>query len=567
MGNEASLEGGEGLGAFPEGAAAAAGGDGGGPAAPLERLVPAGVEADLSQLSEEERRQIAAVMSRAQGLPRGNLAGAEPPPMQRHPELDTSHHLRQPGKPPDPGAPSLSKSRTVDVLKTEQRAPGRSPSSISLRESKSRTDFKEDQKPSMMPSFLSEANPLSAVTSVVNKFNPFDLISDSDAASEEAGRKQKVTPKEQGKPEEQRGLAKHPAQQSPKPAVQQQGPIRPTPQQTESSKPVPQQQPGEPKQVQKPGPGHPSDSKLEQAKQPSQPRGPQKSQPQQSEPTKPVQQQTSAKPSSGPTKPSPQQADNARTSSQAPPPTKTASQQPGPVKQPSQQPARQGGPVKPSSQQAGPPKQPSQQPGPEKPSAQQTGSAKPPSQPGSGKPPPQQTGLVKQVPPQAGPTKPTSQTAGATKPPAEQPGLTKPPGQQPGPEKPSQQNQASATQPTESPSKVDSVVTTKGSDLEKKPGLANDGKPQAAEAKKPAGLSEPEQASQPKVSCPLCKTGLNIGSKDPPNFNTCTECKKVVCNLCGFNPMPHIAEVRQRSLYLPCVLACRLPVLWRPYCS
>lgn len=83
MGNEASLEGGEGLGAFPEGAAAAAG-DGGGPAAPLQRLVPAGVEADLSQLSEEERRQIAAVMSRAQGLPRGNLAGAEPPPMQRH---------------------------------------------------------------------------------------------------------------------------------------------------------------------------------------------------------------------------------------------------------------------------------------------------------------------------------------------------------------------------------------------------------------------------------------------------------------------------------------------------
>lgn len=418
----------------------------------------------------------------------------------RHPELDTSHHLRQPGKPPDPGAPSLSKSRTVDVLKTEQRAPGRSPSSISLRESKSRTDFKEDQKPSMMPSFLSEANPLSAVTSVVNKFNPFDLISDSDAANEEAGRKQKVTPKEQGKPEEQRGLAKHPAQQSPKPAVQQQGPVRPTPQQTESSKPVPQQQPGEPKQVQKPGPGHPSDSKLEQAKQPSQPRGPQKSQPEQSEPTKPVQQQTSAKPSSGPTKPSPQQADNARTSSQAPPPTKMASQQPGPVKQPSQQPARQGGPVKPSSQQAGPPKQPSQQPGPEKPSAQQTGSAKPPSQPGSGKPPPQQTGLVKQMPPQAGPTKPSSQTAGATKPPAQQTGLTKPPGQQPGPEKPSQQNQASATQPTESAPK--------------------------------------------KTFCPLCTTTeLLLHAPEKANYNTCTQCHTVVCSLCGFNPNPHITEV------------------------
>jgi len=98
------------------------------------------------------------------------------------------------------------------------------------------------------------------------------------------------------------------------------------------------------------------------------------------------------------------------------------------------------------------------------------------------------------------------------------------------------------------PSKVESVLTTKGSDVEKKPGLVKDSKPQAAEAKKPAGLSEPERASQPKVSCPLCKTGLNVGSKDPPNFNTCTECKKVVCNLCGFNPMPHIAEVRQWSV-------------------
>lgn len=116
------------------------------------------------------------------------------------------------------------------------------------------------------------------------------------------------------------------------------------------------------------------------------------------------------------------------------------------------------------------------------------------------------------------------------------------------------------------PTKVDSVLTTKGSDLEKKPSLAKDSKPQAAEAKKPAGLSEPEKASQPKVSCPLCKTGLNIGSKDPPNFNTCTECKKVVCNLCGFNPMPHIAEVRQQSPYLSCIPTNSLPVLWRP-CS
>lgn len=42
-------------------------------------------------------------------------------------------------------------------------------------------------------------------------------------------------------------------------------------------------------------------------------------------------------------------------------------------------------------------------------------------------------------------------------------------------------------------------------------------------------------------SCPLCKVDLNW---DTPNYNTCTECKNTVCNLCGFNPMPHQTEVR-----------------------
>lgn len=90
MGNEASLEG-EGL---PEGlaaaAAAAAGGGAGGAGSPLQTVIPAGMEADLSQLSEEERRQIAAVMSRAQGLPKGSVppAAAEPPSMHRHAQHD-----------------------------------------------------------------------------------------------------------------------------------------------------------------------------------------------------------------------------------------------------------------------------------------------------------------------------------------------------------------------------------------------------------------------------------------------------------------------------------------------
>ncbi len=52
-----------------------------------------------------------------------------------------------------------------------------------------------------------------------------------------------------------------------------------------------------------------------------------------------------------------------------------------------------------------------------------------------------------------------------------------------------------------------------------------------------------------KSTCPLCKMVLNMGSKDPPNYNTCTECKSTVCNQCGFNPMPNVQEVRHWTLY------------------
>lgn len=57
--------------------------------------------------------------------------------------------------------------------------------------------------------------------------------------------------------------------------------------------------------------------------------------------------------------------------------------------------------------------------------------------------------------------------------------------------------------------------------------------------------SKPQAADMSSQSlpkeCPLCKVELK---KDPPNFNTCTECKSIVCNLCGFNPMTHQTEVR-----------------------
>lgn len=86
--------------------------------------------------------------------------------------------------------------------------------------------------------------------------------------------------------------------------------------------------------------------------------------------------------------------------------------------------------------------------------------------------------------------------------------------------------------------------------VEKKPEQLNEGKvsriptsekdkPETGQDKLVKGL---ESAPQPST-CPFCNVDLNVGSKDPPNYNTCTECKSVVCHLCGFNPMPHLAEV------------------------
>lgn len=91
--------------------------------------------------------------------------------------------------------------------------------------------------------------------------------------------------------------------------------------------------------------------------------------------------------------------------------------------------------------------------------------------------------------------------------------------QKPHPEKiPDQPQQAKA--PPSEQAKVDKSL----------PELA---KPEASEAAPKGDQS----------TCPLCKAGLNIGSKDLPNYNTCTECKAAVCNKCGFSPMPSVKEV------------------------
>lgn len=78
-----------------------------------------------------------------------------------------------------------------------------------------------------------------------------------------------------------------------------------------------------------------------------------------------------------------------------------------------------------------------------------------------------------------------------------------------------------------------------------------------AQTKADRGLSEPGRPDVApavgKSTCPLCKADLNVGSKDPANYRTCTECKTLVCSKCGFSPMPSVKEVIQFTS--PCLHA------------
>lgn len=56
--------------------------------------------------------------------------------------------------------------------------------------------------------------------------------------------------------------------------------------------------------------------------------------------------------------------------------------------------------------------------------------------------------------------------------------------------------------------------------------------------------SHPKAPSVPSA-CPLCKVDLKTSCNDQPNYNTCTECKNIVCNQCGFNPMTSESQVRK----------------------
>uniref|UniRef100_A0A670I5B1 Bassoon presynaptic cytomatrix protein n=1 Tax=Podarcis muralis TaxID=64176 RepID=A0A670I5B1_PODMU len=64
----------------------------------------------------------------------------------------------------------------------------------------------------------------------------------------------------------------------------------------------------------------------------------------------------------------------------------------------------------------------------------------------------------------------------------------------------------------------------------------------AAKQAKAEQVIKPKEVPKARVLCPLCKAEINVGSGEPSNYNTCTSCKQQVCNMCGFNPTPHLVE-------------------------
>ncbi|XP_039618103.1 protein piccolo-like [Polypterus senegalus] len=431
MGNEASLEGGEGggLAGLPEGVA----GDGKGGFI----QIPARMEADLKQLSEEERKQIAAVMSRAQGLQPGTV---KDPPIQRRLGEDASHLPRQQGKRPDHAPAGISKSQTVDVFNQEKIKPGRSPSSISLLESQSKPEVKTETKAAMMPSFLSEGNPLSAMSSVVNKFS---LFGDSDESSDKQKGQQQQPAKASAQPS---GLAKT-GLGSPKIGQQQQAPSKASTQQKTDT--TQNKQHGSPKT----GAQHQGSTKSGAEQQ-------------------------------GRSKPGPQQQGTALQLG----PGKPGVQQETPVTE-----SQKHGPVKPGSQQQGSAPSGLQQ-------HELSGRQDPPlsehPQKGAAKDGTKQHNL-----PNLGPS-----TAGRSK-----------------------EGQQSQTSIPFGPQQQEFVKS---------------GPKQGSKS-----LNQKHLDSNPppkKTLCPICTTTeLLFHSPEKANYNTCTQCKKVVCSLCGFNPNPHITEVKE----------------------
>ncbi|XP_053575139.1 protein piccolo [Bombina bombina] len=457
----------------------------------------------------------------------------------RNPEIDKNMSPRHP-KPPDPGPAGISKSKTVDAFKPEMKTPGRSPSTMSLREPRSKQDIKEESKPSMMTSFLSDSNPLSVVSSVVNKFNPFDAKSDSEGDHEEPNRKVKSAEREHEKIEDLKG--KLAQQQSPR-QTQQPGDTKFQPTKTTASISVPHQPSQSVLQQNETKPISLQSSPVRTSTQPSDATKPHAPTPVQKEhfphvrdPVKPLV-QDSRQATSLSQKPEPKKESTGQDKTAAPLPRpvtdKQPIQQPGPPKQSvpgdSKSHLQPSQPVKKSKEELdklGHPQSTAKQ------SVQQTGP----------KPPSQQMVEAKRTLPQV-PIKPPLQQPG----PAAQTSRQLPPTTSSN-AKPLQQKLES-TKPTNS--KPTSQTPVKPAPNLPQPIKAAPEKPVSLSQQKPQ-LTKLEDQSQhmnktaAKTMCPLCKTTeLLLNMKEKPNYNTCTQCQTTVCSLCGFNPNPHITEIKE----------------------
>ncbi|XP_053320473.1 protein piccolo [Spea bombifrons] len=408
------------------------------------------------------------------------------------------------------------------------KTPGRSPSTMSLKEPRSKPDIKEEQKPSMMTGFLTDSNPLSVVSSVVNKFNPFDAKSDPGANQEENLKKQK----EHEKIEDPREKVKPPhlLQQSP---------------------------------------GHTQHSQH--------PQGPVKS----TDTITPTQQQPSKSSQSGP-KPIPLQQSTSKFPTQSSSTTKPSSHTPPPkeplshVKDPIKPVAQESKHTTSSSQFQGPKKetikhdqsvtqgpmdmgkQNMQQSRPLTQSRYSSEVAKGPphtTEPAKKlikepeKQPAQPQGPAKQIMQQAGPTGKTTQQATNMKQPIQQ---TLPLQQQ---TTTSMTSKQTAQKPE--PSKPPETKQSSQSPRKPMPGLNQSAKmlPQQQD-KFPEKIPEPKKQQQDstqemskvaeKTMCPLCSTTeLLLNTNEKANYNTCTQCHTTVCSLCGFNPNPDMTEIHE----------------------
>ncbi|XP_075967856.1 protein piccolo [Anarhichas minor] len=504
MGNEASLEGGEGPpSGLPEGLAP----DGKGGFV----RVPDGTPVNLSELSEEQRRQLAAAMSRAQGRQPGGAAAA-----RRTSESDT--HLRSQQVGASRGPTGLSKSRTVDAFNQGlpgKPTPGRSPSSLSLFESRFRQEPKDPEtKSSGMfgSSFLSGANPLSAVSSMTSSVSSsissmgdtvnipkFGLFGDEDEGDVSTTSDSKQGGKPPGKGPQQGPGPKGPQQGGP--PKQGQGPPGqgPKPGQVPPGQ-GPRQGQGPPSQGPKSGQGPPGQGPPGQG--PRQGQGPQGQGP----------------PGQGPPGQGPRQG-------QGPPGQGPPGQGP-----PGQGPRQGQGPQGQGPPGQGPPGQ-----------APRQGQGQPGQGPKSGQ------GAPGQGPPGQAPRQGQGQPGQGPKSGQGAPGQG-PPGQaprqgqgQPGQGLPGQQS----PKPGQGPPGQGPPGQQKGGPPQQgpgKPGPKQQGPPgpgaHPGEPAKSGGPPCQQGAGKPGGGlCPLCKTTqLNLGSKDPPNYNNCTECKNQVCSLCGFSP-------------------------------